>query len=102
MRVAAGRPLKIVSFSKLFPSLLLLIRVLTSHKYRVLSVAWSPDGKQIASGSSNNTIKIFDLRSGDCQSTLTVDDRSNLSHLAPKIDKSQSFASLTKQGLRAS
>ena len=64
-------------------------------------MAWSPDGKQIASGSSNNTIKIFDLRSGDCQSTLTVDDRSNLSHLAPKISKSKSIASLTEQSLRA-
>jgi len=48
-----------------------LIRVLTSHKYSVSSVAWSPDGKQIASGSYDTTIKIWDSRSGDCQSTLT-------------------------------
>jgi len=34
-------------------------------------VAWSPDGKQIASGSSDKTIKIWDSQSGDCQSTLT-------------------------------
>ena len=34
-------------------------------------MAWSPDGKQIASGSRDDTIKIWDSQSGDCQSTLT-------------------------------
>jgi len=34
-------------------------------------VAWSPDGNQIASGSDDKTIKIWDSQSGDCQSTLT-------------------------------
>jgi len=41
------------------------------HNYRVYSVAWSPDGKKIASGSFDFTIKIWDSESGDCQSTLT-------------------------------
>ena len=58
-------------FFQNFPSLLLLIHVLTSHNFRVRSVAWSPDGKQIASGSDDDTIKIWDSQSGDCQSTLT-------------------------------
>ena len=70
LQVDAEGALGNVSFLKLFPSLLLLIRVLTSHKYRVLSVAWSPDGKQIASGSHDTTIKIWDSRSGICQSTV--------------------------------
>jgi len=61
---------RIEVFSKKF-SLLLLIRVLTSYKYSVESVAWSPNGKQIASGSRDYTIKIWDSQSGDCQSTLT-------------------------------
>jgi len=50
--------------------MLLLIRVLTSHNFRVLSVAWSPDGKKIATGSVDDTIKIWDSQAGECDSTL--------------------------------
>jgi len=50
--------------------LLLLICVLTSLKFRVLYVAWSPDGKKIASGSGDKAIKIWDSQSGECDSTL--------------------------------
>jgi len=32
-------------------------------------VAWSPDRKQIAIGSVDETIKIWESQSGDCQST---------------------------------
>jgi WD40 repeat protein len=44
----------------------------SSHrKHRVMSVAWSPDGKQVASGSRDNTVKIWQTWTGTCLSTLT-------------------------------
>jgi len=37
---------------------------LTGHSARVLSVAYSPDGKHIVSGSGDNTVKIWDSTTG--------------------------------------
>ncbi len=39
----------------------------------VWSVAYSPDGKNIASGSEDGTIKVWNAQTGQCVSTLTVD-----------------------------
>lgn len=44
---------------------------LEGHRERVSSVAFSPDGKTLASGSSDNTIKLWDLQSGMMTHTLT-------------------------------
>ena len=46
---------------------------LSSH--RVVSVCFSSDGKQIASGSRDRTVKIWNASSGELQSTLNVDGR---------------------------
>ena len=44
---------------------------MTSHKYSVVSVAWSPKGNLIASASYDETIRIWNSQSGVCESTLT-------------------------------
>ncbi|MEI6444338.1 MAG: hypothetical protein WCO29_14715, partial [Nostocales cyanobacterium ELA583] len=36
----------------------------------VTSVAWSGDGLTLASGSDDNTVKLWDVQSGDCVRTL--------------------------------
>ena len=36
-------------------------------------MAWSPDGTKLASGSSDDTLKIWNAKTGKCESTLTVD-----------------------------
>ncbi|MBV7336044.1 hypothetical protein KFU94_48985 [Chloroflexi bacterium TSY] len=43
----------------------------TGHSDWVLSVVWSPDGRSLASGSDDNTIKLWDVESGETLQTLT-------------------------------
>ena len=45
--------------------------ILTGHTSFVSSVAFSPDGSLIASGSGDQTIRIYDARSGQHKTTLT-------------------------------
>jgi WD40 repeat protein len=41
-----------------------LVRVLTGHTLWVSSVAWSPDGKLIASGSGDRTLRVWEVATG--------------------------------------
>ena len=47
-----------------------LIQTLAGHSGSVWAVAFSPDGKRIASGSGDETIKLWDATTGDLQKTL--------------------------------
>ncbi len=42
------------------------------HTRWVNSVAWSPDGRQLASGSYDNSIRVWDAQSGKSVATLQV------------------------------
>ena len=46
-------------------------RTLTGHTDSVLSVAFSPDGKLLASGSDDNTVRIWDMATGQELQILT-------------------------------
>lgn len=41
-----------------------LVHIMAGHTNRVIAVDWSPDGKQIASTSSDNSIRLWDAKSG--------------------------------------
>jgi WD40 repeat protein len=47
-----------------------LEQTLTGHKLYVRSVAFSPDGRWLASGSNDNNIKVWDLASGKAKQEL--------------------------------
>jgi WD40 repeat protein len=47
------------------------VRTLTGHTDWVLSVAFSPDGRLLASGSDDETIKLWEVASGSLVRTLT-------------------------------
>src|SRR5207247_44370 len=46
------------------PEALSLLRTLSGHTNTVLSVAFRPDGQTLASGSHDETIKLWDVASG--------------------------------------
>jgi len=55
-------------------SLAVLERKLEGHTHWVTSVAVSPDGKWLASGAHDKTVKIWDIETGNCQATLEGHD----------------------------
>jgi WD40 repeat protein len=44
---------------------------LKGHGAPVYRVSFSPDGKMLASGSSDKSIKVWDVTTGQCVATLT-------------------------------
>ena len=48
---------------------------LEGHSGAVRSVVFSPDGSQVASGSWDNTVRVWDMQTGQCQHTLNGHSR---------------------------
>ena len=47
-----------------------LLRTLEGYSRRVRSVAWSPDGQWLASGSVDSTVRVWEAASGQLLRTL--------------------------------
>ena len=46
-------------------------RATLGHEDRLLAVAFSPDSKTVATGSKDNTAKLWDAATGACRATLS-------------------------------
>lgn len=68
---APAAPVVITSTSKPRAATWKCVHTLTGHSHWVLSVAISPQGKTFATGSSDKTIKLWDLATGKLLGTLT-------------------------------
>ena len=78
------------------PETLSLLRTLTGHISGISSVAYSPDGQTLASGSADCTIKLWKLASGQEVGILTGHSR-----IVDSVDFSpdgQTFASGSRDG----
>jgi WD40 repeat protein len=49
------------------------LKVLQGHTSWVRSIAWSLDGLVLASGGQDETIKLWDVKTGECKKTLIAD-----------------------------
>ncbi len=50
-------------------------RCFKGHNWSVEAVAYAPDGQSLASASYDNTVKLWDAETGECQQTLKGHDR---------------------------
>ena len=69
------RPLQLLrSFQKPAPASakreVRVLHTLQGHRGSIWSVAWSPDGKQLATGSWDNSIKLWEANTGKLQHTV--------------------------------
>jgi len=62
---------------------------LLAHRYWVWSVSWSPDGSQIASGSDDSTVRIWDVASGKKVNSLWGEDEGRVESVSWSPDGSQ-------------
>jgi WD40 repeat protein len=49
------------------------LKVLRGHNNRITSLSHSPDGQILASTGDDGTIKLWDMRTGECLKTLRSD-----------------------------
>jgi len=50
-------------------------RTLSGHKDRICGIAYSPDGKLLASGSEDMTVRLWEPKTGKCLQVLNASDR---------------------------
>ena len=51
-----------------------LKRILQGHSSEVYSVSWAPDGRTLASGSADSSVKVWDVARVVCVASVTLPD----------------------------
>ena len=66
-----------------------LLKNLSGHTDDVVSIAYSWDGKTLASSAEDETIKVWDIETGECTNTLQCEDMQSASDVAFNPDASR-------------
>lgn len=67
--------IKIWSYTQnIIPHLFVLLKSLDGHRDRINCLGFSTNGQFIASGSEDKTIKVWDIKSGNCVKTFEADE----------------------------
>jgi WD40 repeat protein len=72
--------------------------VLADHQFWVYSVAWSPDGSMVATGSHDYQVRVWDAATGSCLKTYKMESSSHVLSLAWSPDGTKLLAGLRDWG----
>jgi WD40 repeat protein len=81
--IISGAPLRVIKIGEMLQEPVRKQRIGVSHPVQVTSIGFSPDGDRIASGSTDGTVRFWEVATGRLLSKIVVLDRVNALGFSP-------------------